>query len=115
GATRGRRPSGCTDDATTTAKWNPALPVRPDGSHVGVFWYDRRLDPSDHLIDRFGAVGTVAGHTVSFGANFRITDVSFPPAFAQDPLFLPVATGYMADYDMATAGNSYFYTTRRGN
>src|SRR5262249_13743982 len=43
-----------------------------------------------------------------FGANFRITDVSFPPAFDQDPF---MATGYMGDYDMVTADNNYFYTT----
>ena len=75
---------------------------------MGLFWYDRRLDPADNLIDRFGAIGTVCGHTVTFGANFRITDVSFPPAFGQDPVVNPT---YMGDYDQATADNNYFYTT----
>jgi hypothetical protein len=84
------------------------LAVTPDGSHVGLFWYDRRLDPADWLIDRFGAIGTVSGHTVAFGANFRISDVSFPPAYGQDPIVFP---NYMGDYDQATADNSYFYTT----
>ena len=70
------------DDATTNDQWQPALAVTPDGSHVGIFWYDRRLDPANNLIDRFGAVGHVSGHTVTFGANFRITDESFPPRAA---------------------------------
>src|SRR5262249_47818511 len=111
GGNKWSKPIRVNDDATTNDQWQPALAVTPDGSHVGGFWYDRRPGPSAHLIHRVRGVGTVAGHTVSFGANFRITDVSFPPAFAQDPLFLPVAPGYMADYDMATADNSYFYTT----
>jgi hypothetical protein len=89
-------------------QWQPALAVTPDGSHVGIFWYDRRLDPADNLIDRFGTIGTVSCHSVSFAPNFRITDVSFPPAFGQDPIVDPT---YMGDYDMAVADNSYFYTT----
>jgi hypothetical protein len=96
------------DDSTTNDQWNPAIALTPDGSHVGIFWYDRRLDPADNLIDRFGVIGTVSGHTVSFAPNFRITDVSFPPAFGQDPMVSP---RYMGDYDMATADNNYFYTT----
>jgi hypothetical protein len=111
------KPVQVNDDQTNNDQWFPALAVTPDGSHVGLFWYDRRLDPADNLIDRFGAIGTVCGHTVSFGANFRITDVSFPPAFTywdgsawhiQDPIVHP---GYMGDYDQATADNNYFYTT----
>jgi hypothetical protein len=105
------------DDPTTNDQWFPALAVTPDGSHVGLFWYDRRLDPGNNLIDRFGAIGAVSGHTVTFGANFRITDQSFPPAFTywngsgwqiQDPVVKP---GYMGDYDQAVADNAYFYTT----
>jgi polyvinyl alcohol dehydrogenase (cytochrome) len=107
------------DDRTNNDQWFPALAVTPDGSHVGLFWYDRRLDPANNLIDRFGAIGTVSGHAVTFGANFRITDVSFAPAFTywdsgvsdwhiQDPVVHP---GYMGDYDQAVADNNYFYTT----
>jgi hypothetical protein len=106
------------DDATTNDQWFPALAVTPDGNHVGLFWYDRRLDPANNLIDRFGAIGSVSGHTVSFAPNFRITDVSFPPVFTyfnpdgsvhtQDPVIRP---GYMGDYDQAVADNHYFYTT----
>jgi hypothetical protein len=106
------------DDHTNNDQWFPALAVTPDGSHVGLFWYDRRLDPANNLIDRFGAIGSVSGHTVSFAPNFRITDVSFPPVFTyfnpdgsvhtQDPVIRP---GYMGDYDQAVADDNYFYTT----
>jgi hypothetical protein len=108
GGQKWSKPVQVNDDLTTNDQWFPALAVTPDGSHVGLFWYDRRLDPADNLIDRFGAIGTVSGHTVTFGANFRITDASFPPAFGQDPVINP---SYMGDYDQATADNKYFYTT----
>ncbi len=108
GGRRWSKPVPVNDDPTTNDQWFPALAITPDGSRVGLFWYDRRLDPADWLIDRFGAIGTVSGHTVTFGANFRITDVSFPPAFGQDPVVNPT---YMGDYDQATADNDYFYTT----
>jgi hypothetical protein len=97
------------DDATTTDQWQPAIAVTPDGTHLFISWYDRRNDPTnDSLIDRYGAIGTVSGHTVNFASNFRITDVSFPPALGQDSY---VPASYMGDYDMATADNNYFYTT----
>lgn len=59
------------DDATTHDQWQPVLAVTPDGSHVGIFRNDRRLDPANNLIDRFGVIGDVSGHAVTFGANFR--------------------------------------------
>jgi hypothetical protein len=94
------------DDTTGRDQWQPALAVTSNGSKVGVFWYDRRNDPANNLIDRYGAIGSVAGDTVTFGANFRITDVSFPPAFGQDPGIVP---SYMGDYDQATADGGSFY------
>jgi hypothetical protein len=108
GGQKWSKPVQVNDDLTNNDQWFPALAVTPDGSHVGLFWYDRRLDPADWLIDRFGAIGTVSGHTVTFGANFRITDVSFPPSYGQDPLVVPT---YMGDYDQAVSDNNYFYTT----
>jgi hypothetical protein len=100
------------DDSTFKDQWQPSLAVTPDGTRLGIFWYDRRLDPANNLIDRFGVIGTVSGHSVTFAPNFRITDVSFPPAFDQDPFFVNAGVGgYMGDYDMATADNNYFYTT----
>jgi hypothetical protein len=99
------KPLRLNDDATANDQWTPALTVTPDGSHLGVFWYDRRLDPANNLIDRFGAIGTVSGHIVTFGPNFRVTDVPFPPAIGQ------IRSDYMGDYDMAVADNGFFYTT----
>jgi hypothetical protein len=96
------------DDATNNDQWQPTLAVTPDGSHLGIFWYDRRLDPANNLIDRFGVIGAVSGHIVTFAPNFRITDVSFPPVFGVDPTAPP---NYMGDYDTASADNHFFYTT----
>src|SRR5262249_27987061 len=102
------KPLRLNDDATTNDQGMPALAVTPDGRHVGVFWYDRRLDPANNLIDRFGAIGTVTGHAVTFGANFRVTEVSFPPAFGQDPYFHPT---HMGDCAIPAARNALFSTT----
>jgi hypothetical protein len=109
GGAKWSNPIRVNDDTTANDQWQPAIAVTPDGSHVGIFWYDRRLDPANNLIDRFGAIGDVSGHTVTFRPDFRITNVSFPPAFDQDPVW--GTSGYMGDYDMATADNRSFYTT----
>jgi hypothetical protein len=93
-------------DATTADQWQPSLAVTPDGTHVGVFWYDRRLDPGNNLIDYFGRIGAVSGSTVTFGPDFRITDQSFFPEFGREPNVNPF---YMGDYDHAAADNAYFY------
>jgi hypothetical protein len=97
------------DDPGTNDQWQPALAVTPDGSKLGVFWYDRRLDPANRLIDRFGVIASIdtAKGDVSFGPNFLITDTSFPDMAATDPL---VDTHYMGDYDTAAADNNFFYT-----
>jgi hypothetical protein len=96
------------DDGTTTDQWQPALAVTPTGNYVGVFWYDRRNDPSNNLIDRYGSVGTVAGDTVVFGPNMRISDTNFPPAFGHDPAINSV---YMGDYDQVVASATGFFLT----
>ena len=100
-------PERVNDDATTNDQWQPALTVAPDGQTVGVFWYDRRRDPADTLIDYYGAIGTVAADgSISFSDNFRITDTAFSPVFGLDPVVNP---SYMGDYDQAAAdaGNLY--------
>ncbi len=96
------------DDTTTRDQWQPVIAVNPSGSRVGVFWYDRRNDSANNLIDRYGAIGTVAGGSVIFDPNMRISDTSFPPAFGHDPVVNGV---YMGDYDQAVADSSYFYLT----
>jgi hypothetical protein len=100
------------DDSTTRDQWQPALAVTPDGNHVGVFWYDRRNDSSDGLIDRYGVIGSVSGSTVTWGSNFRITDTSFPAVVGQDPL---INSTYMGDYDVAVADNGAFYSSWADN
>ncbi len=94
------------DDATTRDQWQPSLAVTPDGSRVFVGWYDRRLDAANNMIDNYGRIGTVSGATVTFGADFRITDQSYPPVFGVDPA---LATAYMGDWDEAAADNNFFY------
>jgi hypothetical protein len=96
------------DDKTTNDQWQPALAVTPDGKELGVFWYDRRLDPADNLIDRFGVIATLSGPALNFGANFRVTTHSFAPSFGQDPV---TGANYMGDYDTVAADNNFFYTT----
>lgn len=91
------------NDGTANDQWQPSLAVTPDGTKLGVFWYDRRFDVHNDLIDRVGVIGSISDHSLTFGQNFRITDTSFPA--------MPTYYGYMGDYDTATADNSYFYTT----
>jgi hypothetical protein len=52
GATWGVTRQRLNDDATNADQWAPSVAVTPDGSEVGVFWYDRRNDPDNSLIDR---------------------------------------------------------------
>jgi hypothetical protein len=95
-------------DVTTNLNWSPTLAVTPDGTKVGVFWYDRRRDPSNAKIESWGRIGTISGASVTFGFDFCISNASFPAVFGQDPV---VNSVYMGDYDMAAADNSFFYTT----
>jgi hypothetical protein len=94
------------DDATTRDQWQPSLAVTPDGSRVFVGWYDRRLDAANTMIDNYGRIATVSGATVTFGADFRITDQSYPPVFGVDPA---LNVTYMGDWDECAADNSFFY------
>lgn len=94
-------------DGTTRAQFFPSIAVKPDGTGIAVCWYDRRSDPSDALIARWGVTGSISGSTVSFGSNFPISN-QFPPVFGVDP---PLVGNYMGDYDQMAADNSFFYTT----
>jgi hypothetical protein len=94
-------------DGTGRDQWSPAIAVKPDGSGLGFGWYDRRRDPTNNLIEWWGATATVSGNTVTIGPNFRISG-QFPVVIGQDPV---VNTVYMGDYDTMVADNSFFYTT----
>lgn len=92
------------DDGGTTDQWQPTIAVTPDGAHIAVSWYDRRINGS--LIDRFGAMAAFSSGTPVFGGNFRISLQSFPVVIGQDPV---VNSVYMGDYDYAIADNSNFF------
>jgi len=94
-------------DASGRDQTMPTLAVTPDGSRLFVGWYDRRSDPANSLLERWGAIATIAGGTLTFGPNFRISNGSFPVVVNQDPL---LSATYMGDYDQAVADNSFFYT-----
>src|SRR5262249_36967279 len=105
------------DDATTRDQWSPAIAITPNGQNVFVSWYDRRDDPANSLIERFGVAGSIgAGGAVTFQANQLISSASFPVVIGQDPVVNPV---YMGDYDQVVADNSKFCVTwgdnRNGN
>ncbi|PYJ03507.1 MAG: hypothetical protein DME25_12055 [Verrucomicrobia bacterium] len=95
------------DDNTTRAQFQPAIAVKPDGSSLAISWYDRRRDPFDALIERWGVTATISGNTVAFGPNFRISP-QFPAVFGVDPLINPT---YMGDYDQMAADTNFFYTS----
>lgn len=94
-------------DATTRDQFFPAIGVKPDGSGLSVHWYDRRRDPANSLIERWGIIATITGSTVTFGPEFRIGP-AFPPVFGLDPV---VNVTYMGDYDQVVADNSFYYGT----
>jgi hypothetical protein len=94
------------DDTTINDQWQPALAVSPNGLHLFVGFYDRRLDPANALIDRFGVVADIAGSTVRFRSNIRITTESFPVVIGQDPAVVP---NYMGDYDQIVGDYNFSY------
>ena len=75
-----------------TDQYSPGIAVDKTGK-VGVCFYDRRLDPSNFLIDRECASSKNAGTSWS---NKRLTKKSFPAVPGQDELLHP---RYMGDYD----------------
>jgi hypothetical protein len=95
------------DDGTTRAQFQPGISCRPDGTGLAVSWYDRRRDPADAMIERWGAVASIVGNVVTFGPNFRLSP-AFPAVFGVDPVVNGV---YMGDYDQLAADNIYYYTS----
>ncbi|HEY6119107.1 MAG TPA: DUF4214 domain-containing protein [Pyrinomonadaceae bacterium] len=95
-------------DAGTNDQYMPCIAITPDGTGLFVSWYDRRLDPTNNMIDVFGRNATISGSTVTFGPDYRITDAPFPVVIGQDNV---IVANYMGDYDTATADNTNFYRT----
>ena len=85
-------PTKLNDDSTTNDQWFPDIAVNGAGQ-IEVFWYDKRNDPGNLMIDLFEAVSTDDG--ASFGVNQQVNGVSFPPAVGYDPF---VVGTYMGDY-----------------
>ena len=108
GGTAWTAPVRVNDDAGLNDQFMPTVTVTSDGSYVFVTWYDRRNDPSNNLIDRYGVIGDALGPAVVFDPNFRITDQSFAPVYGGDPV---VNSTYMGDYDQATSDGYFFYTS----
>ncbi|MEK6288868.1 MAG: exo-alpha-sialidase [Acidobacteriota bacterium] len=95
-------------DGTINDQYMPALALTPDGASLCITFYDRRRDPFNSQIDRFGVIGSISGSAITFGPNFLITNQSFPVVRGVDPA---VNTTYMGDYDMMAADSNFFYTT----
>jgi hypothetical protein len=98
----------------TADQWQPSITITPDGTHLFVGWYDRRLSgPGNGNINREGVIGTISGSTVTFGSNFQVDDTlattgtqGWAENFGHDAV---VNGAYMGDYDQAAATNSKFY------
>jgi hypothetical protein len=71
-------PAQVNDDKTTNDQFLPAIAVSPDGARLAIDFYDRRDDPSNVKAYRYGVTADVAGATVTFGPNFRVSAASFP-------------------------------------
>ena len=69
------KPIKVNDDSTTNDHFFPWMTV----SHglLSIVFYDRRLDPQNHLVDVFYAESADGGS--SFSPNVRVTDASFNP------------------------------------
>jgi subtilisin-like proprotein convertase family protein len=93
-------------DAGTNDQWQPTLAITPDGTALCVSWYDRRSDAANSLIERWGAIASISGSTLTWGPNFRISP-QFPQLYGVDPVINSV---YMGDYDQMAADNASFYT-----
>jgi hypothetical protein len=85
-------PTKLNDDITVNDQFFPDIAVNGNGV-LEVFWYDRRNDPANLMIDLFETRSADDG--VSFTPNAQVNAVSFPPAVGYDPLINRI---YMGDY-----------------
>ena len=99
-------PKKMNDDGTQTDQWHPYINAGPGGQLVA-FWYDRRNDPTNNLIDVYRSYSTDDG--ITWMPNERVTDVSWgvPPLC---PNFDTEASAcYMAEYNHVTSDEENFY------
>jgi uncharacterized repeat protein (TIGR01451 family) len=107
GGTTWSLPARLSSDATTRDQFFPTIAITPNGRAVMVSWYDRRNDPSNSLIQRFGRVGKVSAGSLVLNSDFSMSP-QFPVVVAQDP---SVNSVYMGDYDQITTVGAAFVST----
>jgi len=90
------------DDTSTSDQFFPTLSVGA-GNIVSATWYDRRLDPTNTMVDYYQAFSFDGGLT--WQPNQRISDVSTP--IYLDP---NLATCYHGDYDTHIQTTSHAVT-----
>ncbi len=90
GGARWSKPIRVNDDSTTNDHFFPWMTV----SHglLSIVFYDRRLDPQNHLVDVFYAESVDGGS--SFSPNLRVTDVPFNP----DAIIFSSGQSFIGDY-----------------
>jgi hypothetical protein len=93
------------DDTTTNDQFLPAIAVTPDGTRLAIDFYDRRNDPANLAADRYAATATIAGTSVTFGPNLRISPTSFPLLIAAQG----GSTGFFSIHTSMAADATYFY------
>jgi hypothetical protein len=79
--------------------------VTPDGTRLAIDFYDRRNDPANLAADRYAATATIAGTSVTFGPNLRISPTSFPLLIAAQG----GSTGFFSIHTSMAADATYFY------
>ena len=84
------KPNKVNDDNTTNDHFFPWMTV----SHglINMDFYDRRLDPQNHLVDVFYAESSDGG--ASFSPNLRVTDAGFNP----DAIIFSNGESFIGDY-----------------
>ncbi len=84
------RPTRVNDDNTTSDQFFPWMTV--SSGRLSMDWYDRRLDPANHLMDVFYAQSTDGGAT--FTPDVRVTSVSSNP----DAVMFSSRQSFIGDY-----------------
>jgi hypothetical protein len=83
-------PARLNDDSTTNDQFFPWMSV--SSGRLSIDWFDRRLDPSNHLMDVFYTLSVDGGS--SFAPNLRVTSVSSNP----DAVIFSNGQSFIGDY-----------------
>jgi hypothetical protein len=94
------------NDTTDRDQFMPSAAWTTTNSHILVTWYDRRSDPANSLIERWGVLGTRAqGECCTLSPNFRLSTGSWPVVIGQDSYAPPT---YMGNYEQTASGSNSF-------